>query len=46
MELTGTVVMPLGSPEDAEKTAEAVFSYIGNAEHVVLVHVVEKAGTP
>jgi len=44
MELTGTVVMPLASPDDAEKTAEAAVPYLDETEHVVLVHVVEKAG--
>ncbi|MDZ7688046.1 MAG: universal stress protein [Halobacteriales archaeon] len=42
MELTGTVVLPLASPEDARTTAEAAAEYLGTAEHVVLVHVVEK----
>jgi nucleotide-binding universal stress UspA family protein len=41
MELTGTVVLPLASPDDARTTAEAAESYLDTAEHVVLVHVVE-----
>jgi|GEM_PF-6684612 len=41
MELTGTVVLPLASPDDARTTAEAAEPYLETADHVVLVHVVE-----
>jgi len=44
MELTGTTVIPLASPDDAKTTAEAAAPYIETADHVILVHVVEKAG--
>ncbi len=44
MELTGTTVVPLASPDDAKTTAKAAAPYTGTADHVILVHVVEKAG--
>ncbi len=36
-------MLPLASPDDARTTAKAAANYVGTADHVVLVHVVEKA---
>lgn len=47
MELTGTVVLPLASPDDARTTVDAAAPYVDTADHIVVVHVVEKdSGTP
>ena len=44
MKLTGTVVVPVASPDDATITAGAVAPYLGDVEALVFVYVVEKAG--
>ncbi len=44
MKLTGTVVIPLASPDDASTTARAAAPYLGTADKVVLTYVVEKGG--
>ena len=42
---TETVVLPLASPRDAEATGRAVRPYLeGTSDHVLVVHVIEKAG--
>ncbi|MFP4188509.1 MAG: universal stress protein [Halobacteriales archaeon] len=44
MKLTDTVVAPVGSPDDATTTAEAVAPYLAGVDRLIFVHVVEKAG--
>jgi len=44
VKLTGTVVAPVASPDDATTTAEAVAPYLDDVDRLVFVHVVEKAG--
>lgn len=41
---TETVVLPIASPDDAETTCAAVLPRLESADHVVVVHVIEKAG--
>ncbi|MFB6183555.1 MAG: universal stress protein [Haloarculaceae archaeon] len=43
-DLLERVVVPLASPDDATATARSARPYLGDAERVVLVYVVEKAG--
>jgi nucleotide-binding universal stress UspA family protein len=44
VKLTETVVVPVASPDDATTTAEALVPHLGDAERLVFVYVVEKAG--
>jgi len=44
VKLTGTVVIPLASPDDASTTARAAVPYLDSADRVVLTYVVEKGG--
>jgi nucleotide-binding universal stress UspA family protein len=43
-EIFDRVLLPVASPEDARTTARAFDSYGANADRVVAVHVIEKAG--
>jgi nucleotide-binding universal stress UspA family protein len=44
VKLTGTVVVPVASPDDAAKTVEAAAPHLDDTDRLLLTHVIEKAG--
>ncbi|WP_049928429.1 universal stress protein [Halopiger goleimassiliensis] len=44
LSLSGTVLLPVADPDDAEETAESLVPYLEETSSVVVVNVIEKAG--